>query len=116
MNQRVARLRPMEGLSARHLMLAVEEPIRVWNAAITGTTVAHLGKGHLEQVGVVVPSAEILSQVSKVFDDFANDELVLIRQSRVLTSMRDFLLPKLLTGQIDVSSLDLDALVEDSVA
>ena len=30
--------------------------------------------------------------------------------------MRDLLLPKLVTGQIDVSALDLDALVEGAVA
>ena len=33
-----------------------------------------------------------------------------------LASIRDVLLPKLVTGQIDVSSLDLDAAVEASVA
>ena len=32
------------------------------------------------------------------------------------STLRDLLLPKLVTGQIDVSSLDLDALVEESVA
>ena len=37
-------------------------------------------------------------------------------QAVSLASMRDLLLPKLVTGQIDVSSLDLDALVEGSVA
>lgn len=37
-------------------------------------------------------------------------------QSRKLSLLRDLLLPKLVTGQIDVSSLDLDALVESSVA
>jgi len=38
------------------------------------------------------------------------------RQGANLSAMRDLLLPKLVTGQIDVSSLDLDALVGDSVA
>jgi type I restriction enzyme, S subunit len=37
-------------------------------------------------------------------------------QNDRLASMRDLLLPKLVTGQIDVSALDLDALVEDAVA
>jgi hypothetical protein len=36
--------------------------------------------------------------------------------SRNLESTRDILLFKLVTGQIDVSSFDLMALVEDSVA
>ena len=33
-----------------------------------------------------------------------------------LVATRDVLLPKLVTGQIDVSSLDHDAMVEDAVA
>ncbi len=37
-------------------------------------------------------------------------------EHRHLASIRDLLLPRLVTGQIDVSSLDLDALVEGSVA
>jgi len=40
----------------------------------------------------------------------------LMFQSRQLAAMRDSLLPALLTGKIDVSSLDLDALVEGEVA
>ena len=35
---------------------------------------------------------------------------------RRLAAIRDLLLPKLVTGQIDVSSLDLDALVERAAA
>ena len=41
---------------------------------------------------------------------------VLREESASLASLRDRLLPKLVTGQIDVSSLDLDSLVEGAVA
>ena len=37
-------------------------------------------------------------------------------QHDTLADLRDLLLPKLVTGQIDVSTLDLDALVEEQVA
>jgi type I restriction enzyme S subunit len=40
----------------------------------------------------------------------------LARQASVLESLRDLLLPKLVTGQIDVSTLDLDALLVEQVA
>jgi type I restriction enzyme S subunit len=38
------------------------------------------------------------------------------RESARLAALRDLLLPKLVTGQIDVSGLDLDALVEAGAA
>ncbi|RZI92716.1 MAG: restriction endonuclease subunit S, partial [Microbacterium sp.] len=41
---------------------------------------------------------------------------VLIKQGDRLTQLRDLLLPKLVTGQIDVSTLDLDAVVGSAVA
>lgn len=34
----------------------------------------------------------------------------LMFENRRLTALRDLLLPKLVTGQIDISALDLDAL------
>lgn len=116
LNQRVARLRPKNGMSALHLMLGIGQQIVEWNSAIVGTTVAHLGRRHLEQVRVVVPPEGLLAQVTEFFDDASRQACALDQAIRQLAAMRDLLLPKLVTGQIDVSSLDLDALDEDSVA
>jgi type I restriction enzyme S subunit len=116
LNQRVARLRPRAGMSSRHLMLAVEAPIREWNAAITGTTVAHLGKRHLEQVQVLTPSDNVLKRATVLFDDISQQVIALTQAGRRLTSIRDLLLPKLVTGQIDISHLELDELTEAATA
>ncbi len=116
LNQRVTRLRPRDGLSARHLLLAVDAPIREWNAAISGTTVAHLGKRHLEQVHVLMPKDSVLKRATDLFDDISQQALTLTHAARRLADMRDLLLPKLVTGQIDVSHLDLDALTEAATA
>jgi type I restriction enzyme S subunit len=75
-----------------------------------GTIFNAIGKRELEQVPVVQPP-DALATV-------ANDRLAplfqLIRSltftGRELAAIRDLLLPKLVTGQIDVSHLDLDAL------
>ncbi len=115
LNQRVARLRPIDGLSARHLMLAITGPIRDWNAAISGTTVAHLGKRHLEQVQVLVPSPQLLQLATPRFDDIAVQARILIQASRRLAAIRDLLLPKLVTGQIE-ARLDLEDLTEAATA
>ncbi len=112
LNQRVARLRPLGDLSARHLMLAVAGPIQAWNAAISGTTVAHLGKRHLEQIFLLLPPDDLLVLASDVLGSAAEKERSLMQASRQLAGIRDLLLPKLVTGQIDVSDLDLDALTE----
>lgn len=59
-------------------------------------------------------------QVSEAFEAIAlpmfSQIVTLGREGFRLTQMRDLLLPKLVTGQIDVSALDLDGLLEGAVA
>lgn len=59
------------------------------------------------------------AQISASFNDVARYHLslaeTLMFENRRLTALRDLLLPKLVTGQIDVSALDLDEVRENSV-
>jgi type I restriction enzyme S subunit len=104
-------------LSARHLLLALVRPIKELNGSITGTTVAHLGKRHLEGIRIPLPSGSLLARASSAFRSIAELELELERTIRVLVTTRDLLLPRLVTGRLDVSDLDLDSLLSlDEVA
>lgn len=62
------------------------------------------------------PPSKLVDDFQLVADSLAAEGSALANQSEQLASMRDLLLPKLVTGQIDVSSLDLEALVEGAVA
>lgn len=67
-------------------------------------------------VQVLVPCRETNSTFESVVGS-SYDAVDLLRSSIAqAAAIRDLLLPRLVTGQIDVSSLDLDALVEGSVA
>ncbi|WP_206051817.1 restriction endonuclease subunit S [Nocardioides ferulae] len=116
LNQRVTRLRPRLAMSPLHLLLAIESQIIEWNRAIVGTTVAHLGKKHLELVTVLVPDGATLERATELFGSFMDQRRCLEQSNRRLASLRDLLLPRLVTGQIDVSSLDLETLVAGRVA
>lgn len=116
LNQRVTRLRPKLGMSPLHLRYAIESQIVEWNRAIVGTTVAHLGKKHLELMNVLVPDEQTLVAANNNFGVVMSQMRTLEQSNRRLASLRDLLLPKLVTGQIDVSKLDLDALIEERVA
>lgn len=112
LNQRVARLRPLDGISARHLQLAITDPIKRLNESITGTTVAHLGKRHLELIEIAVPSTDVRDMTRSILDDCSDQECRLFQTNGRLAAIRDLLLPKMVTGEIDVSQLDLDPLLE----
>ena len=70
----------------------------------------------LEQFQFRIPDVDCRRR----FSDCARDERlarsVACCTTDELAALRDLLLPKLVTGQIDVSHLDLDALVEAAVA
>jgi type I restriction enzyme S subunit len=108
LNQRVARIRPLAGIPIYFLFLALRQPIRNLNAAITGTTVAHLLDSHLRSILMLQPSDAIVEASHSVLDPIADLELNLRQQNQRLRESRDLLLPKLVSGELDVSGLDID--------
>jgi len=108
LNQRVTRLRVISKAVCRYaLFLALEKPIGDWNQAIVGTTVAHLGKSHLELVNIPVPPLSLGMQLSVLLDPMFDVEITLRKSNRNLRKARDILLPRLISGEIDVTDLDI---------
>lgn len=64
----------------------------------------------------LLPSAEVDRQFAEAVDPSHRLIWALRAESERLASIRDLLLPKLVTGEIDVSLLDLDAVIEEAVA
>ncbi len=77
--------------------------------------VPHVNLALLRDFQIVVPPIE----VQRMFADTANplwaNARALASQRLSLMALRDFLLPKLVTGEIEIPSLDLDVLVEGAV-
>jgi type I restriction enzyme S subunit len=66
------------------------------------TTMGHIQRHHLESAKVVIPSDIIIKKANKVLKPMLDQIMKNRVQSRVLASMRDALLPKLLSGEIRV--------------
>lgn len=81
-----------------------------------GSTVLHLSPTHLEEAQILWPQDEYRMALTKAISPLLTQVDSLEDTSRTLTSLRDLLLPKLVTGQIDVSTLDLDAVIHEAVA
>lgn len=78
----------------------------------TGATFKEITKGAFNKVPFVIPAPQVLDEFRSVAEAIDDDVRVVEEQNRRLAAIRDLLLPKLVTGEIDVSDLDLDALVE----
>ena len=75
---------------------------------VNGTTVLHLSKKALPEYQLKIPENMALrSKLDAVFKNVAQQQAALMRESRDLGQLRDALLPKLMSGEIDVSKIDL---------
>lgn len=78
----------------------------------TGTTRKRISRSVLGRTHVLIPTNSLLEQ----FESDTAAARLLVTNLRASTArlqlIRDLLLPKLIAGQIDLSSLTLDALVE----
>jgi type I restriction enzyme, S subunit len=109
LNQRVVRFRPVDGILSRyHAFLAMRQPIRDLNQSIIGTTVAHLGKRHLEDIMLLVPTAQVRSAAGALFNPLFEQELILRNAVTNLIATRELLLPRLVSGEVDASGVDVD--------
>ncbi len=105
LNQRVVRLKPVDGISRSWLFWVTERPIKLLEATIVGTTVAHLSASDLKAMRLLRPNVEIMGHVARVLDPLFDLELILKKKNAKARATRDLLLPKLISGELDVSSL-----------
>lgn len=103
LNQRVVKITPKEGYSAYFTFLSMEKSIKELNVSIVGTTVAHLGDSHLKEIQIILPEEKIRSKANAILDLLFKQEINLRVRNQNLKTQRDMLLPKLISGKIDVS-------------
>ena len=87
-------------------LLDLEETIH--NFAATGATMSNLSKGKFESLQIVCPMDHMVNEFHRiVFSMFEQIENCQLRNV-TLRQTRNILLPKLISGELDVSELDID--------
>lgn len=96
--QRVCCIRPKNTEIKGWLLQAIYEPIKFFERTVVGATVAHLGKKHLDSIYLLTSPEEFYEPFKTFFDK----RLLLMNQNRKLREARDRLLPKLMSGEVEV--------------
>lgn len=97
--QRACSFRPHNEKLKGFIFQAIVEPIKFFEKTLVGATVAHLGKKHIDSIELLVPSKErLFAPLQKMY----KQRMTLLFQLRLLAESRDRLLPKLLSGEIEV--------------
>lgn len=96
--QRTCCLRPKKNEMKGWLLRAIHEPIKYYEKTVIGATVSHLGKKHIDAIELLVGPDYLYIPFQKYFEK----RQVLLNQNRDLVEARDRLLPKLMSGEIEV--------------
>lgn len=73
-------------------------------ASSKATTMGHIKREHLQEAKVVVPPAAVLQEAEAIIGPLFDMHAALQIESRKLSGMRDYLLPKLLSGEVRVTA------------
>lgn len=96
--QRTCSLRPKSDDMKGYILQAIVEPIKFFEKTVVGATVAHLGKKHIDTIEIFSCPDELY----RPFSFFLKKRQLLMNQNVSLMEARDRLLPKLMSGEIEV--------------
>ncbi|MCO4320683.1 restriction endonuclease subunit S [Aliidiomarina quisquiliarum] len=105
MNQRVCTFKPKRNLSAALIREFISAQLRFFELTAVATTVIHLGKGDIDGFTYLEPNNELLNICSDVLEPIFQKIVSNKVECISLEELRDTLLPKLLSGELDVSAL-----------
>lgn len=103
MNQRICVFKPINGHSATFVRLAIAAPLAHVEATETATTVIHLGKGDIDRFRIVVPPPTVAAAFTNVGQPLYDSIVSGKRTARLLSELRDTLLPRLISGKLRIT-------------
>jgi len=97
-------LRGKNGISTEHLLLH----LKGCNIApfVNGAVQPKLNQGNMNRIPFMLPPPEICQAFSKAIDPLFAQIRANTEQSRILATLRDTLLPKMLSGELSVTTLE----------
>ena len=96
--QRTCSFRPNNPNMQGYLLQAIYEPIKYFENTVVGATAAHLGKKHIDTITVLTGPDKLYVP----FQQYFNKRQLLLNQNQRLAEARDRLLPKLMSGELEV--------------
>jgi type I restriction enzyme S subunit len=86
-----------------YLKYQVEPHIKLREQSVSRTTVGHLSDKDLKAINVLVPSKDILIAIKGLYVSSINKIIHYKNENQQLASLRDWLLPMLMNGQVTIN-------------
>jgi type I restriction enzyme S subunit len=91
-------------LATKHFLPSFRE-----TAAHKATTMGHIQRKHLTEARLALPTSDVVSAVSPLFESLLDRRVCNALQARELAALRDTLLPRLVAGKLHLPSTGADA-------
>ena len=107
LNQRVCIFENKRTKGKAFLFYTIKPLLNMIEQTQVATTVIHIGKKDFDAFEILLPSEDVLNQFDEIttpmVEQIVNNRL----ENKRLSNLRDALLPKLMSGELDVSNIDL---------
>lgn len=116
-NQQINSIIPKKEVSPYYVyMLLKSLSEKIIMLGSSGSTTCNLNKGQFAKIEIIIPSQQILDKFNELvkflFEQIKNLQI----ENQQLVQLRDTLLPKLMSGEIDVSDIEIDEFLENNSA
>lgn len=107
-NQQINSIIPKEGISVYYIYLLMQTLADTINKlGQSGSTIVNLNKTQFGKIQVMLPSERVLQDFDSLCRPLFDTILSNQKENINLSELRDALLPKLMSGKLDVSDIDL---------
>ena len=109
LNQRMYRIRAKKGINTNYLYACLNstETSNFLKRKALGRVQKYVNTGEINSIEIKVPSSEKMEEIASILDPIFSQMELNILENESLTELRDIFLPKLMSGELDVSDIDL---------
>jgi type I restriction enzyme S subunit len=109
LNQRLCHFRPKTRFSKLFVREIIRPQLAFFENSSVGTTVIHLGKADIDTFKSIIPTVQTLSTFEELSNSIFNEIVSNSMENQHLIQLRDTLLPKLISGELEVSQTQTTA-------
>ena len=107
-NQQINSIIPKEGYSPFYIYLLMETlSVIINNLGQSGSTIVNLNKAQFGKISVIIPTVAAMKSFDGIVGPMFESILSNQKENIKLAELRDTLLPRLMTGELDVSEIDV---------
>ena len=105
LNQHLFKVTPKADYLYSFIFYFLANQIEKYRSHAVGATMQHLRRDVVINANVLLPNKDLLIKFENIASDILKERSILIIENQNLRQTRDLLLPKLVTGEIEVSSI-----------